>query len=216
MNPQERWNDALTPEKEPTEGALSTPPPDGASEGTGEGRSPKGRTVGIALILAVVVGIGIGYSLYSLRAERVSGLASTGREVDRGLGGGMPAIVVAPLLRDLGEVSVQGGTVTTFFTVRNPGDGVLVITDMETSCMCTEVALIVDGVEGPRLGMRGHGPRPEWSARLNPGEEATLKVYYDPTVHEELRGPVTRVVRVHTNVPTRPYVDILIDLVQTD
>ncbi len=171
----------------------------------------------------LVVGIAAGaYGLYTLWGGKspasalvAGGGAGSGSESEP-VGDGLPRVVVAPRVRDLGEVSVQGGTITTLFFVRNAGEGKLVITDMETSCMCTEAALIMDGVEGPRLGMRGHGPRPVWSAELAPGQEATLKVYYDPTVHEELRGPVTRVVRIHTNDPERPYVDIVLDLIQTD
>ncbi len=158
------------------------------------------------ILLAVVIAIG-GYFLYAQRG------------VDRSIPEptGTPQIKIQPLSLDLGEVSVRGGTVTTLFDVKNVGDGELVIRDMETSCMCTEAALIVDGREGPKFGMRGHGARPVgWSAKLAPDEQATLKIYYDPTVHAGLRGPVTRVVRVHTNDPKRPYVDVAIDLIQTD
>jgi hypothetical protein len=157
------------------------------------------------IALAIVLAAG-GYWLY----------AQWGADRSGQVAGGTPQIQVQPLSLDLGEVSVRGGTVTTLFDVKNVGDGELVIQDMETSCMCTEAALIVDGVEGPKLGMRGHGARPVWSARLTPGQEATLKVYYDPTVHAGLRGAVTRVVRLHTNDPKRPYVDVAIELIQVD
>ena len=167
------------------------------------------------IVLAIVVALGA-YWLYAQWGTKPPVSASAETEAQAGTGGGTPEIVVTPMVRDLGEVSVSGGTVTTLFTVKNVGDGKLVITDMETSCMCTEAALIVDGVEGPKLGMRGHGVRPVWSAELAPGQEAPLKVYYDPTIHDGLRGPVTRVVRIHTNDPERPYVDVVIELVQTD
>jgi hypothetical protein len=159
-----------------------------------------------AILLAIVLAVG-GYWLYAQWGAERSGPPASGT----------PRVQIQPYSRDLGEVSVRGGTVTALFTVKNVGDGELVIRDMETSCMCTEAALIVGGVEGPKFGMRGHGARPVgWSARLAPGEEATLKVYYDPTVHRTLRGPITRVVRVYTNDPKRPYVDVAIELVQVD
>ena len=159
-----------------------------------------------AILLAIGLVVG-GYWLY----------AQWGAERSEPTASGTPRIQIQPHSRDLGEVSVRGGVVTTLFTVKNTGDGELVIRDMETSCMCTEAALIVDGREGPKFGMRGHGARPVgWSARIAPGEEATLKVYYDPTVHSELRGPVTRVVRVYTNDPKRPYVDVAVELIQVD
>jgi hypothetical protein len=157
------------------------------------------------IVLVVVLAVGA-YLLY----------AQWGAGPSASTDSGTLQLVITPPRRDLGEVSVSGGTITTLFTVRNAGDGVLLIRDMETSCMCTEAALIVDGVEGPKLGMRGHGPRPAWSAELAPGQEAKLKVYYDPTVHAELRGPLTRVVRIHTNEPSRRYVDVVIELVQVE
>jgi hypothetical protein len=158
-----------------------------------------------AVLLVVAVAVG-GYFLYA----QWGGQHSTSTE-------GKPELLITPRVRDLGTVSVSGGTISTLFTIKNVGDGELVIRDMETSCMCTEAALIMDGEEGPKFGMRGHGARPVgWSARLAPGEQATLKVYYDPTIHPGLRGPVTRVVRIYSNDPGRPYADLAIELFQVD
>jgi len=100
---------------------------------------------------------------------------------------------VQPASYDFGEVSVQGGEVRTSFIVRNNGDKDLVLKDLDTSCGCTEAAIVVDGQEGPRFNMRMHREGPsEWSVLLAPGAQVELRVYYNPRVHLTLRGDVTR------------------------
>jgi len=107
---------------------------------------------------------------------------------------------VLPLSYDFGEVSVQSGEVRTSFTVKNNGNKDLVLKDMDTSCGCTEAAIVVDGQEGPRFNMRMHRQEPsDWSVLLTPGEEVELRVYYDPQVHLTLRGDVTREVYLFGN-----------------
>lgn len=127
------------------------------------------------------------------------------------------SLAVLPEVQSLGEVSVASGDVSTAFRVTNRGDQPITIEDMETSCMCTEATLISQGVAGPAFGMRGHGTGPTgWSATVGAAETATLRVDYDPTVHPDLRGSVTRVVRLYTDSPDQPFLDAAIELVQTD
>jgi hypothetical protein len=127
-------------------------------------------------------------------------------------------IAVEPLLSDLGDVSVAAGETSTSFTVRNDGKSDLIITGMESSCGCTTVTLVLDGVESPRFGMPGHGSEmPKgWSAVLAPGKTAELKVYYDPTVHPELRGSVTRTVTVFSDDPVNFGEKVRIEANQVD
>lgn len=107
------------------------------------------------------------------------------------------------------------GIISTLFTVENAGNGDLIIEDMETSCGCTTVALIVDEVEGPSFGMKGHGPSPDdWSARLAPGEQAQLKVYYDPNFHPGLSGWVTRGIVLRSNDPDTPMKIVTFEVLQ--
>lgn len=103
-----------------------------------------------------------------------------------------PVLEVIPASFDLGSVSVKQGEVYTTFLLRNTGREELVLEDMDTSCGCTEAAVVIDGKEGPRFNMRMHGNPQNWSVRLNPGQEAELHVYYNPNTHPELRGAVTR------------------------
>ncbi len=128
-----------------------------------------------------------------------------------------PKIIVEPITYDFGNVSFAGGAVKASMTVVNEGESELVLNDMETSCGCTSATIEKDGKEGPAFGMRGHGPTPVgWSETLKPGETALLNIYYDPAVHPELRGAVTRIVTIHSNDPVDFKKDVRIDVVQVD
>lgn len=115
-----------------------------------------------------------------------------------------PRISVTQTKIDLGDVSLKKGTVTSEFTLKNEGKSDLVIDKLSSSCGCTSGSLIYQGKEGPKFSMPGHGqeqPDPNWQAAIAPGDEAKVKVYYDPTVHPDLTGPVTRTISVHSNDP---------------
>ena len=115
-----------------------------------------------------------------------------------------PKITAAEVKNDLGTVSLKKGTVTTEFVIKNEGKSDLVVDKLSSSCGCTSASLIYQGKEGPRFYMAGHGhnaPDPNWNVSIAPGNEAQVKVYYDPTVHADLTGAVTREVSVHSNDP---------------
>jgi len=120
-----------------------------------------------------------------------------------------PVLSVSPTVYDLGQVSQARGIVTVQVAVVNIGSADLVIEEMETSCGCTRAALVVGGRPGPWFGMRGHGDWPTgWSARLRPGEQGTLQVQYDPDAHGIYRGPIDRVVMIHSNDRRQPHARI--------
>lgn len=115
-----------------------------------------------------------------------------------------PRIASVKTKKDLGTVSQQDGIVTTEFSLKNEGKNDLVIDKLSSSCGCTSATLIYQGQESPRFYMAGHGhdaPNPDWKVAIAPGDEAQVKVYYDPTVHPDLTGSVTREVSVHSNDP---------------
>ncbi|MDR7486555.1 MAG: DUF1573 domain-containing protein [Armatimonadota bacterium] len=155
---------------------------------------------------AAVIAMAGGY----LVASRWLGASPTPRAdlaapTQAGAAGAAPALRIAPPVYQLGEVSQAKGVVTVDLTVTNAGAADLVITEMETSCGCTRAALIANGRPGPWFGMRGHGEWPVgWSARLGPGQRATLRVQYDPDAHGIYRGPIDRLVVLHSNDPRQP------------
>lgn len=115
------------------------------------------------------------------------------------------AVISAPeAKKDLGIVSQSSGTVTTDFSIKNIGKSDLVIDKLSSSCGCTSASLIYQNQEGPRFYMVGHGfnePDQNWQVSIAPGDEASVRVYYDPTIHPDLIGPVTRTISIHSNDP---------------
>ena len=115
-----------------------------------------------------------------------------------------PKITTSETKKDLGTVRLSKGVVTTEFVIKNEGKSDLVIDKLSSSCGCTSASLVYQGTESPQFYMAGHGqkaPDPNWKIAIAPGDEAKVKVYYDPTVHPDLTGPATREVSVHSNDP---------------
>lgn len=107
-------------------------------------------------------------------------------------------------IRDLGIVKMSLGIVTAEFKIKNGGNSDLIIDQLSSSCGCTSGSIVYHGEEGPRFYMPGHGfdvPDPSWKVAISPGDAAEVKIYYDPNVHKDLRGPVTREITVHSNDP---------------
>jgi hypothetical protein len=130
---------------------------------------------------------------------------------------GASRILINPTSHDFGDVSVRGGVVKTVMTIKNEGDSDLVINEMDTSCGCTSATVEKDGKEGPAFGMKMHGDNPVgWSERVKPGENALLNIYYDPMVHPDLRGPVTRSVAVYSNDERTSVKEVRISVNQVD
>ena len=119
---------------------------------------------------------------------------------------------ITPTRYDFGDVSVAKGTASTTMDILNEGKGNLVIKYLETSCACTTATIIKDGIESPVFGM--HNNPADWSQTIGPNEKAQLKIYYDPTVHRDLRGPVTRTIKIYSNDPVNPKKEVRIDVNQ--
>ena len=113
-------------------------------------------------------------------------------------------IVLTPESYDLGNVSQKKGIVTIIFGIKNDGYKDLIIDKIETSCGCTSASVVYQGEEGPKFSMPGHGINErikDWQLTIEPGQEAQLKVYYDPNVHKDFRGSAIREISVFSNDP---------------
>jgi hypothetical protein len=128
-----------------------------------------------------------------------------------------PRIELNEAERDLGEVSQVAGVVTTDFEFSNMGKSDLVISKLSSSCGCTSGAILYQGEVGPQFTMEGHGQEnPKgWQVAIAPGDSAFLRVYYDPSVHPDLEGAVTRTVSIFSNDPVEFEKKVTITLVQT-
>ncbi len=136
---------------------------------------------------------------------------------DEGKSANSPVISIEPTEYNFGDVSLRGGVVKTVMTIKNVGGADLIINDMETSCGCTSATVEKGGEEGPAFSMKGHGPAPVgWSQTLQPGEAALLNIYYDPAVHPELRGAVTRAIALYSTDPSSPVKEVRIHVNQVD
>lgn len=128
-----------------------------------------------------------------------------------------PVIEISPNSYSFGAVSQSKGTVNTMMTITNTGKKELVIDNMDSSCGCTSVAIVYNGVEGPKFSMASHGTNPRnWKQIIPPGKTAQLKVYYDPNVHRTMRGAVTRYITISSNDPRHPEKQVTIHANQVD
>ncbi len=107
-------------------------------------------------------------------------------------------IVVRPMEYDLGNVPYGGGIVQREARLENRGDEDLKITSIKTSCGCTKAQIIHDGNKSKQFGM--HPNTLTWSETIPPGEEATLRILYDPAAHgPEGTGPFRRAVWIESS-----------------
>ena len=103
---------------------------------------------------------------------------------------------------DFGTVSMAAGNVSYATTIKNTSAAPVTITRLYTSCMCTTGTLEVGNKKLGPFGMPGHGGAGivNTNEALAPGEEATLKITFDPAAHGPAGvGFIERVITVETN-----------------
>jgi len=123
----------------------------------------------------------------------------------------VPVIVITPSHHNFGVVSTAKGEVSALIEISNNGTEALVINKMDTSCGCTSASIVSNGEEGPRFSMSMHGTNPKnWQQVIPPGKSVQLKVYYNPKVHKDLRGAVTRSISIFSNAPRHRKTEVTI------
>ena len=96
---------------------------------------------------------------------------------------------------DFGNISMVSGIVSHEFRVKNAGNNEAVISQIYTSCMCTEASFIKGDMKFGPFGMAGHGFIPKFNGKIGAGEEAIIKVNFDPAAHGLAGiGPIERAV----------------------
>ncbi len=96
-------------------------------------------------------------------------------------------ISISPQAYDFGQMKQQESR-TTFIQVTNAGGGLLVISDVEADCGCTVPTLT--------------------TKRLAPGESTQIEVRFDS---KKFHGRVVKTVQIHSNDPTNPVVDFMVN-----
>lgn len=100
---------------------------------------------------------------------------------------------------DFGAISMRGGKVPHAFKLKNEGNLPVVIAKLYTSCMCTSASLFTNEGEIGPFGMQGHGFIPTIDRVVEPGEEFTVNVVFDPAAHGPAGiGKIERVVSLES------------------
>ena len=92
-------------------------------------------------------------------------------------------LALEPSNYDFGTISMKNGKVTTEFSVKNTKSESTLISQVYTSCMCTDAKIWIGGREFGPFGMQGHGAMKMFNESLARGEEARLEVTFDPSAH---------------------------------
>ena len=101
---------------------------------------------------------------------------------------------------DFGTISMAAGKVTHSFKIKNTGNEAVTINKMYTSCMCTTALLRKGDKQFGPYGMPGHGAIPKIGQTINPNEEATVEVIFDPAAHGPAGvGRIERAVYLENN-----------------
>jgi len=129
-----------------------------------------------------------------------------------------PIISLSPETYNFGDVSQRKGTVFAYYELKNEGKSDLIISKLDTSCGCTSASVLYKNEEGPRFAMAGHGAKnpTDWEIIIPGGQTAQLKVYYDPDVHKDFRGPAIREIYIFSNDPVDFEKKVKIELNQVD
>ncbi len=100
---------------------------------------------------------------------------------------------------DWGDIPLNGGNVTKIFTIKNVGSDILKISNIKTSCTCTQAQIVIDGQKSPDFSMHSASA---WVGEMAPGKQAQLAIFFDPAFHGPTGvGPIERLVSLETNDP---------------
>lgn len=144
-------------------------------------------SVGIIIVLLVVLVV-----ISSPRSPVVNG--------EQAVVAGDNQFLVTETSYDFGAISMKNGMVERDFVLTNNGTSPITVTKLYTSCMCTKALLKVGDSQAGPFGMPGHAAIPSIRELVQPGEQATVRVIFDPNAHGPAGvGRIDRVVTVENN-----------------
>lgn len=93
-------------------------------------------------------------------------------------------LIVAESVYDFGTISMANGNVSQIFKVTNQTNKNIFISNLTTSCMCTNAYIVKsDGSKKGPFGMTGMGYVPKADETIKAGETRNIEVVYDPNAH---------------------------------
>ncbi len=99
-----------------------------------------------------------------------------------------PMLSADTSIHDFGEVDPFAGPVSTDILITNNSDQTVTINRLSTSCGCTTATMD--------------------TADFTPGESRKMKITFDPAVHQDQRGEITRMVYLQNSDPQNPEMTI--------
>lgn len=101
------------------------------------------------------------------------------------------------VFHDFGAISMANGKIAQTFLLTNTGSQPVRLTDIRTSCMCTEAV-----IDNEHFSM--HGPFAS-NIEIEPGKPKEVKVVFDPNAHGPGGvGQITREIYLKTNSTATP------------
>jgi len=101
---------------------------------------------------------------------------------------------------DFGTISMAVGKVSHQFKIKNTSAEAVTVNKIYTSCMCTTAELTIGNKQFGPYGMPGHGVIPKINQTVNPNEEATVEVVFDPAAHGPAGvGRIQRTITIENN-----------------
>lgn len=97
-------------------------------------------------------------------------------------------IVITPSSLDFGDIDQSGGIVSARVEITNTGNQILEIFRVSTSCGCTTATMD--------------------TTPLSSNDTRILTIEFDPMVHPDQQGPITRVVYIQSSDPEQPEIEI--------
>ena len=114
---------------------------------------------------------------------------------------------------DWGQINMNDGKVEARFPIKNDGSTPLVLSEAQTSCMCTTATLSFQGKTSPPIGMHA---KSAYTLQVPPAQEAELSVVFDPAFHGPSGvGQIDRQVTMRTNDPAKPELTFILKAVVT-
>ena len=135
-------------------------------------------SVGVIALLIILFALGQSNSSVKNRSANLSDNPQTSSPVNS------ESELSAPeTLYDFGTIRMAAGKVSYPFGVKNESENPIQISRLYTSCMCTSASWKTNNKKMGPFGMPGHGFVPKLNQALNPNEEATIEVIFDPNAH---------------------------------